>query len=143
VQQGLKEYKGHKDQRVHRVHLLAALHPALATRVGDHDLLPEGLSRWLDALGELPPGSSFAAVCETLRGRHQELVAQLESAAITDRNELAEMSFDEALAEFEGALAQLRGRRVRAELQVLADQGLATAEAREKYQRLLALRSKF
>jgi DNA primase len=126
-----------------RVHLLAALHPALATRVGDHDLLPEGLSRWLDALGELPPGSSFAAVCETLRGRHQELVAQLESAAITDRNELAEMSFDEALAEFEGALAQLRGRRVRAELQVLADQGLATAEAREKYQRLLALRSKF
>ncbi len=48
------------------------------------------LARWLDALAELPAGSSFASVCETLRGAHQALVSELEAAAIGDRNELAE-----------------------------------------------------
>ncbi len=125
-----------------RAHLLAALHPGLAVQVGDHSLLPDGLARWLDALAELPAGSSFAVVCEGLRGRYQELVSQLEAAAISDRNELAEMSFDDARIEFEGALNQLRDRRVRAEMKILAAQGLTTPQSREEYQRLLALRSR-
>ncbi len=126
----------------HRAHLLAALHPGVAARVGDHSFLPEGLARWLDALAELPAGSSFASVCETLRGEHQALVSSLEAAAVTDRHQLAEMAFDDALLEFEGALSQLRDRRVRAELQALVDQGLETPAAREEYQRLLALRAR-
>ena len=110
--------------------------------MGDHSFLPEGLARWLDALAELPAGSSFASVCETLRGEHQALVSSLEAAAVTDRHQLAEMAFDDALLEFEGALSQLRDRRVRAELQALVDQGLETPAAREEYQRLLALRAR-
>ncbi len=125
-----------------RAHLLAALHPGLAARVGDHDLLPDGLARWLDALAELPPGSTFATVCETLRSENPERVAQLEAAAVADRQQLAEMSFDEARVEFEGALAQLRERRLKARLEALVAQGLDTPEARETYQQLLARRGR-
>ena len=125
-----------------RAHLLAALHPGLAAQISDHSLLPEGLARWLDALAELPAGSSFASVCETLRGAHQTLVTELEEAAIGDRNELAEMSFDEARAEFEGALAQLRDRRIKVQMDALAAQGLDAPGAREEYQRLVALRTR-
>jgi DNA primase len=126
-----------------RAHLLAALHPALAATVADHDLLPEGLARWLDALAELPPGSAFASVCETLRGSHGELIDRLQAEALADRTGLSDMSPEEARAEFDGALAQLRDRRVRAELSALVEQGLDSPQARERYQALIALRSRF
>ncbi|MEI8302241.1 MAG: DNA primase [Burkholderiales bacterium] len=126
-----------------RVHLLAALHPALAATVADHELLPEGLARWLDALAELPPGSAFASVCETLRGSHGELIDRLQAEALADRTGLSDMSPEEARAEFDGALAQLRDRRVRAELSALVEQGLDSPQARERYQALIALRSRF
>jgi hypothetical protein len=125
------------------VHLLAALHPALAATVADHELLPEGLARWLDALAELPPGSAFASVCETLRGSHGELIDRLQAEALADRTGLSDMSPEEARAEFDGALAQLRDRRVRAELSALVEQGLDSPQARERYQALIALRSRF
>ncbi len=125
-----------------RVHLLAALHPALAATVADHELLPEGLARWLDALAELPPGSAFASVCETLRGGHGELIDRLQAEALADRTGLSDMSPEEARAEFDGALAQLRDRRVRAELSALVAQGLDSPQARERYQALIALRSR-
>ena len=125
-----------------RAHLLAALHPGLAAQVEDLELLPEGLTRWLQVLAGLPAGSSFASVCETLRSEHSELVGALEAAAIADRNELAEMSFDEAREEFEGALGQLRARQIRARMDGLIAQGLDTPQAREEYQRLVALRSR-
>ena len=104
--------------------------------------MPEGLTRWLQVLAGLPAGSSFASVCETLRSEHSELVGALEAAAIADRNELAEMSFDEAREEFEGALGQLRARQIRARMDGLIAQGLDTPQAREEYQRLVALRSR-
>ena len=69
-------------------------------------------------------------------------MSDLEQAAIGDRNELAEMSFDEARAELEGALAQLRDRRIKVQMDALAAQGLESPEAREEYQRLVALRSR-
>ena len=52
------------------------------------------------------------------------------------------MSPEEARAEFDGALAQLRDRRVRAELSALVAQGLDSPQARERYQALIALRSR-
>ncbi|MBU6273190.1 MAG: DNA primase [Betaproteobacteria bacterium] len=125
-----------------RAHLLAALHPTLAATVADHELLPEGLARWLDALAELPPGSSFASVCETLRGGHGELIERLQAEALADRTGLSDMSPEEARAEFDGALAQLRDRRVRAELSALVAQGLDSPQARERYQALIALRAR-
>jgi hypothetical protein len=52
------------------------------------------------------------------------------------------MSFDEARAEFEGALAQLRDRRIKVQMDALAAQGLDAPGVREEYQRLVALRSR-
>jgi DNA primase len=126
-----------------RLRLLVALHPALAAQVGDHAFLPSDLSLWLDALAELPAGSAFAAVCETMRERDPHRVAELEADALADPQGLAEMRLEEAQAEFRGALAQLRDRGMRAELESLAASGLAGEAQRARYQELmLAIRAK-
>ncbi len=126
-----------------RLRLLVALHPVLATQVGDHAFLPPALSAWLDALADLPPGSSLAAVCETMRERDPRRVAELETDALADPQGLAEMRLEEAQAEFRGALAQLRDRGIRAELDALVAAGLGSEAERARYQALMvAIRAK-
>jgi DNA primase len=125
-----------------RAHLLLALYPGLAAEVGDHAFLPPALSRWIDALAEMPAGATFAVVCEGMRAEHPERVARIEADALADRQGLAEMTLEEARAEFRGALEQLRDRSVRAELAALVEAGLGTEPDRARYQALMALRAK-
>jgi DNA primase len=125
-----------------RARLLSALHPALAFDEIDTEFLPEGLVDWLALLRHQPAGSSLAVICESLRGEHPQLVASLERDAAADRALVAEMSLEEARAEFHGAIAQLRSRRLREELGALAAGGLADPAALERYQKLLSIRHK-
>jgi hypothetical protein len=97
---------------------------------------------WLDLLRELPAGSSFAGLCEALRSAQPETVTTLERDAAADRSMVADMTFEEARAEFDGALAQLRDRNIRTELDEIVARGLTTNEDRERYQQLIALRGR-
>ena len=55
---------------------------------------------------------------------------------------VAEMSLEEARAEFDGALAQLRDRRIREELDAIVAGGMRSDEDRARYHQLLLLRHK-
>jgi len=125
-----------------RLRLLSALHPALALESPEPDFVPAEVLEWLAWLRAQPAGSSLAAICESLRAEQPELVARLERDAAADRSMVAEMSLEEARAEFEGALAQLRARRIREELDAIVAGGLRTEADRARYQRLLLLRHK-
>ena len=125
-----------------RVRLLAALHPALASDPLDPSFVPREVLAWLDLLGRQPAGSSLAVICETLRDSHPEIVSALLRDAASDRSMVAEMSLEEARAEFAGAIGQLRDRSIREELAGMVARGLADAEDRARYQELLSLRQK-
>jgi DNA primase len=139
---GLRPRAGPPDL-VRRVRLLSALHPALAfEEVADPYLLPPDVVGWLALLGAQPAGSSLAVICESLKAEHPEVVAALERDAAADRSMVAEMSFDEARAEFEGALAQLRDRSIREQLDALVAAGMRSDSDRARYHELLLLRHK-
>ena len=125
-----------------RVRLLSALHPALAFEVADPALLPPDIVGWLALLRAQPAGSSLAVICESLKAAHPDVVAALERDAASDRSMVAEMSFDEARAEFDGALAQLRDRSIREQLDAMVAAGIRSESDRARYQELLLLRHK-
>jgi DNA primase len=123
-----------------RARLLLSLHPELAQQSWPEDFLPESILRWIARLAGLPPGATFAALVESLRVGEPALAAALESEAARDRGLLADLEPDEARREFEGALNQLRGQRIREEVDRLAAAGLADEEQRARYAQLQALR---
>ncbi|MBN9463352.1 MAG: DNA primase [Burkholderiales bacterium] len=122
-----------------RMRLLAALHPALA-EVEPADWMPAPLAAWLAAIAALPPGSSLASVCEALRPGAAGEVAALERAAASDASAVAGLSVDEARAEFDAALAQLRDRHLARLIDELVAGGMASPEERQRYQSLMAMR---
>ncbi len=125
-----------------RVRLLCALHPALAVQPVDEEFLPPQLVQWIGWLRAQPAGSSLAAICEALRVDDPARAADLERDAAADRMLSAEMSFDEARDEYDGALAQLRERAVRERIDALAQGGLASEHERARYLELLSMRRK-
>ncbi len=127
---------------VRRVRLLSALHPALVRAPVDRGFLPGDLVAWFDLLSAQPEGASLVVLCEALRDRHPDLVARLERDAADDRSLVAEMTLEEARAEFDGAIAQLRDRRLREAMDALAAGGFAGDGARERYQELLNMRGR-
>ena len=125
-----------------RIRLLSALHPALAIEPPAAEFLPAEVLDWLALVREQPAGSAFAVICEGLREQMPDLIAGLERDAAADRSMVAEMSLDEARAEFDGALAQLRDRSIRDELDAIVARGMQTEADRARYQQLLALRAR-
>ena len=134
--------KASPPDMVRRVRLLAALHPALAAEPPEPRFLPREVLAWLDLLRRQPAGSSLAVICESLRGSHPDMVEALLRDAAADRSMVADMSLEEARAEFEGALGQLRDRSIREELDAIVARGLEDHEDRALYQELLLLRHK-
>ena len=139
---GMPRPKASPPDLIRRVRLLAALHPALAAETPDAEFLPREVLAWLDLLRRQPEGSALTTICESLRDSHPELVAGLLRDAAADRSMIAEMNFEEASAEFEGALSQLRARSIREELDAIVARGIDDAEDRARYQELLSLRNK-
>ena len=125
-----------------RVRLLTAYHPALAHQPIDPEFLPEDLLAWLGALRQLPEGSTFAVVCESLRREQQDLVTELERDASTDAAIVADMGFEEAGADFTGALAQMRSKGIDQALAAESAKGGVSAADRERYQYLQTLRQR-
>ena len=122
-----------------RIRLLTGLHPALAASERG-DWLPAPLAVWLDTIAALPPGSSLASVCEALRHDSPEAVARLEREAASDTSAAASLSIDEARAEVDAALAQLRERHLARLIDELVAGGMASSEERQRYQSLMAMR---
>ncbi|MGE3864136.1 MAG: DNA primase [Burkholderiaceae bacterium] len=122
-----------------RVRLLAALHPGLAV-VDNDGWLPEPLSAWLAAIAALPPGSALASVCEVLRAQWPDAVTAVERVAASEQSAVSALSFDEAQAEMQGALAQLRERHIGRLIDEIVAAGLNTPEERERYQELMAMK---
>jgi DNA primase len=123
-----------------RVRLLLALHPALGREPWPQDFLPESLTDWLGRLAALPEGASFAQVVESVREAQPELAAALEAEAAQDRGLLADLEVEDARKEVAGALTQLRGQRIRDEVDRLAQAGLVDEAQRARYAELQALR---
>ena len=127
---------------LHRARLLSALHPLLAHDPCAREFLPQELLDWIEMLRSQPAGCSLAGVCESLRASQPELAAALERDVARGHGLLAELTLEEARAEFEGALAQLRDRSVREEIDALIASGLPTDAQRARYQLLVAIRGK-
>jgi DNA primase len=123
-----------------RVRLLLALHPALGREDWSPDFLPDSVTDWIARLAALAPGASFAQVVESMREAQPELAAALEDEAARDRGLLADLALEEARREVAGALNQLRGQRIRDEVDRLAQAGLIDAGQRARYAELQALR---
>ncbi len=127
---------------IRRVRLLSALHPALVRQPVDRGFLPGDLVEWFDLVSSQPEGASLVVLCESLRESHPDLVARIERDAADDRSLVAEMTLDEARAEFDGAIAQLRDRSLKGAMDALAARGFGAAGDRERYQELLNMRTR-
>ncbi|HVL57939.1 MAG TPA: DNA primase [Burkholderiaceae bacterium] len=124
---------------VQRACLLVALHPALAREPLERDYLPGELLGWVDRVGRLPPGASFASLVESVREDRPERAQALERAAAADRGLLGDLALDEARKEFAGALTQLRRAQVLQQINELVAQGLQSEADRSRYGQLRQL----
>ncbi|MCO5118912.1 MAG: DNA primase [Burkholderiaceae bacterium] len=122
-----------------RLRLLAARHPALAVEAGTASWLPAGLAAWFAELARLPAGADFEAACMALAAIAPEDVERVRGDAARDPVAIARLGEDEAVAEMRDALAQLRQRDLRAQIDALVGAGLETEADRLKYQELMAL----
>ncbi|TXL68631.1 DNA primase [Zeimonas arvi] len=125
-----------------RLRLLVALHPGLASTVERGEWLSAGLIEWVDRVAVLPPGSTAGNVVESLREADPESVRAFERALASDAAALADLTAAEAAAELSAAVAQLRDRHVRRQIDELAKAGIRTDEDRERYQALMAMRAR-
>ncbi len=122
-----------------RLRLLGARHPALAAEAGAASYLPAGLAAWFAELARLPVGADFEAACSALATVAPEDVRRAQDDAARDPLAIAQLGEDEALAEMRDALAQLRQRDLRAQIDTLVGAGLESEADRLKYQELMAL----
>jgi len=123
-----------------RSRLLLALHPALARTLDAGEAwVPNGLAEWIRKIALLPAGSTFASVCEALRGSSTEEVLRLERAGGADAAGISELSADEAALELAGALEQLKSRWARQQIEQLVMSGVHTEEQRLRYATLLKM----
>jgi len=123
-----------------RSRLLLALHPGLAgTLDAGEPWVPAVLADWIRKIAALPPASTFASVCEALRGSDPEEVLRLERAGGADSAGVAELSGAEAALELGGALGQLKSRWARQQIEQLVASGVHTEEQRLRYAALLKM----
>ena len=123
-----------------RSRLLLALHPPLAgTLDAGEAWVPAMLADWIRKIAALPPGSTFASVCEALRGSDPEEVLRLERAGGADSAGVAELNGAEAALELGGALGQLKSRWARQQIEQLVASGVNTEEQRQRYAALLKM----
>jgi DNA primase len=123
-----------------RARLLLAVHPELAKEGWPTEFLPPAVTEWLARLALLPDGASFAGLLESLREADPQEAAALQSQVTRDRGLLADLSLEDARAEFEGALGQLRSQGLREAVDELAKSGLQDEASRERYAQLQAMR---
>ncbi|NBS66791.1 MAG: hypothetical protein EBT33_21090 [Betaproteobacteria bacterium] len=123
-----------------RSRLLLALHPGLASTLDAGEAwVPPVLADWIRKIAALPPASTFASVCEALRGSDPQEVLRLERAGGADAAGVAELTDAEAALELGGALGQLKSRWARQQIEQLVASGVNTEEQRLRYAALLKM----
>ena len=130
-----------------RCRLLTLLHPTVASKyieyagtelAGD---IPQELASWLPAVAACSEGS-FASLCDVLRSQFAQEIEQAQIAAASDKEELAAMSFPEAMQEFSDGCRRLRERALRAEQQLVMDQlhqGVVSEALSARYREITSL----
>jgi DNA primase len=122
-----------------KVRVLTALHPSLAKIEIDPSFLNDEVRVWLERIGRLPAGSSFAGLTESLRMESTELADRI-ADEVSSAAALSECGIDEARQEFVGAVLKLREEGLELEKKALAERGLASPQDRARFQYLLTIR---
>jgi DNA primase len=123
---------------VRRSYLLTLLHPLLAKEPLNNlgvDQIPEELNAWIAALATCNEGS-FAGLCDVLRRDFPTLIAEVETDAASDKELIAEMSYEDALKEYIASIHKLRARQLRQEcndLMMKINLNQASAEDMQRY----------
>jgi DNA primase len=118
--------------------LLLAYHPALARQDLAPEFLPGGLLQWRQRIAALPAGSNFAVLLEGLKIESPEEAANL---AATDRRNpglVGDLTLEQAQHEYDDALGRLKLLQIRAEIDLLAREGLESEAQRTRYNELMA-----
>lgn len=137
-----------------RARILAALTPALAAEWRDEvaalgdaagaQWLPDELVDWLQRVAALPPGSTYATLRETIAADDPEQGEALDRETADDGVRgaaLAQLTPEEARADFRGAIAQVQLRAIDRELSELPQQGFAPEALRERWIELEAAKA--
>ena len=118
--------------------LLLAYHPVLARQELAAEFLPEDLLQWRLRIAALPAGSNFAVLLEGLKIESPEEAANL---AATDRRNpglVDELTLEQAQHEYDDAIGRLKLLHIRAEIDLLAREGLESEAQRTRYNELMA-----
>lgn len=121
-----------------RVRLLLALHPALAREEWDLAFVPEGVVRWIHQLARMPEGLAFAGVLEAVDAVDPDAAAALRRDLDRDRGVLTGLGTEQARAELEGALMQLKLGEIKTAIDRRAAAGLDGPDERAEYTQLQA-----
>lgn len=121
-----------------RLRLLMVCHPVLAHGLtgdaGPGLALPDGLDRWVQALGALAGDAPLAATVSALREAGLDGIADVERDLAADWGSVTQLSPDEARVEFDGALDQVR-RRIASEAARQAARELQQAGLQDEQRR--------
>jgi DNA primase len=132
---------------IRRSHLLTLLHPSLAKEPLEKlglDQIPEELSPWIAALATCNEGS-FAGLCDVLRDKFPSLVDEVQIDAASDKELIAEMSYEDALKEYIASIHKLRARQVKQEsndLMMKINLNQASTEDMQRYRDLMTVIAK-
>jgi DNA primase len=132
---------------IRRSYLLTLLHPLLAREPLENlglDQIPEELSPWIEALAACSEGS-FAGLCDVLRDKFPSLVDEVQIDAASDKELIAEMSYEDALKEYIASIHKLRARQVKQEsndLMMKINLNQASADDMQRYRDLMTIIAK-
>jgi DNA primase len=138
--QAFRSNKPAPVQAAEHVQWILAAHPSLVSVVSE-DILPwltQPLQRWVAFLREMPLGTNFAAVVDTLQGQQPELGAWLLQRAAEQTHE--QLNDQEATAELQGALSALADQAIRSEIDAIALRQFGEPDDRVRYDELSLLR---
>lgn len=122
-----------------RICLLLAYYPALAQEpLEDESLLPQALLDWRNELATLPAGAHFASVLAEVRATDPRKADFIESLDQRDAGVMAAMDYDEARADYLGALDRMRLDQARREVVQVVSRGLDEPGGRTRYAELMA-----
>ena len=121
-----------------QIKLLLAYHPPLARQDFAPDFLPEDLVQWHHRIAALPAGSNFAVLLEGLKIESPQEAANLAATDLRNPGLMGDLTLEQAQQEYDDALGRLKLSNIRAEIDLLARQGLENEAQRTRYSQLMA-----
>ena len=113
---------------------LLATHPDLAHIVVDVEQLPASIRQWRSEVADLPPDSPLDTVVAALRACAPRVAEVLLRAGNDRLGMMAELTLEQAEAEYLGALKRLEIDQLKAEKNELVRRGLESEGDRSRYE---------